>query len=377
LSGTAQTAAEAKPDAVVAVMPVKADADLRAGEFQNLIARSVNNIEGYTARTLTLEEYPEYADAFPNTAPAAAYTKDSSFVLTSEYYMGMDNRQHFQAWLWNSADGSPIFTDEMVFDAMEEGADYLPSLISWVISLVPEETKAPFTEEEARKIAYEILAEAGTLTKEEAREIAYDVLAGAGTEKNSYFHLYLGLQGGASLDTYTIRPSGGLEEKSERGFDAEAAFTLELRPWRYLGLYAEAILLLETLPGRVTSLSLLVPLLLKFPFEVGNIGLQFALGPYFILPLSLPQVNDLVKEVTGQDALSYGMDSPFGLCFGIDVGHRFGRGELLCGLRYNYDLSPVVAAADGGPYDGLEFDRQRISFTFGFRIGLFETGNNK
>jgi hypothetical protein len=394
LDGTAQTEAEAaaKPDAVMVVMPVKADTGLQAGEFQNRVVQAVNSIEGYTARALTLANYPGYANAFPNAAPAPAYVQDSSFALTSEYYMGMDNRQHFQVWLWNSADGTPIFTDEMVFDNIEDSADYLPSLISWVVSVIPEETGPPLTREEAREIAQEVLAEAGIITREEARKITHEVLGEEGITAWEYpwFWLYFGLRGGGALNSYNIRSPGtdGLGGDSERGFDAEAAFTMEIRPWHYLSFQTEAILLLETFntfkanspPAggdllyhsvRVVSLSLLVPLLFKFPFEVGKFGLSFSIGPYFILPLTA--TGDLLENAMDPETFSYGMALPFGVCFGIDLGYRLGRGELFGGLRYNYDLGTSVAPA-GGPYDGVEFKRQRLSVTLGFRIGFFETG---
>jgi hypothetical protein len=387
LSGIAQTATvadagegevaaepEKKPDAVVVVMPVKADDTVQGQAFQDMIAQSLEGIEGYTPRVLTLSDHPEYADVFPNTAPDPAYTQDSAFALTSEHYIDMDNRQHFQAWLWNSADGAPIYTDEMVFDDVSEGMDYLPGLISWIISLAPKEGDEIITREIVREIVTEMLGEVdfGTPTM---------------IPESSYFHLYMGLRGGGSLNTYAVREFNPFEGSSEQGFGGELAFALELRPWRFLSFQAEALLFLETFnafkqvegsevedrntPVRITSLSLLVPLLLKFPFEVGGIGLYFSFGPYFVLPLT--QAGDLLKDLVDIDMVSYQMALPFGVCFGLDVGYRLGYGELFGSLRYNYDLGTSAAATDG-PYSGLKFNRQRMAISFGFRIGLFETG---
>jgi hypothetical protein len=377
LDGTAQTAeaeAEVKPDAVVVVMPVKADEGLQAGGFQNGIAGTVNSISGYTARVRTLGEFPEYANAFPNAAPAPAYVQDSSFALTSEYYRGMDNRQHFQVWLWNSADGAPLFTDEMVFGDIEEGMGYLPGLVSWVMSLIPEETGPSLTRKEVREIAQAVLNESGITAWE-----------------YSWFWWYVGLRGGGALNSYTIRSSGGYAGNSERGFDAEVALSLEVRPWRYLSFQTEAVLLVEAfntfkdvnhgvtgtqdyIPAKVASLSLLVPLLLKFPFDVERFGLSFSLGPYLILPLT--SAGGLLENVTGRDAVFFERTLPFGLCFGIDIGYRLGGGELFGGLHYNYDLTMAAAPVDG-PYAGLELERQRLAITFGYRIGFIETGGAK
>jgi hypothetical protein len=384
LSGTAQTAAaEAKPDAVVVVMPVKADEGLQAAGFQNGIGNAVNRIAGYTARVRTLEDYPEYASAFPNAAPTSAYVQDSSFALTSEYYTGMDNRQHFQVWLWNSADGAPIGTDEMVFDSMAEGTDYLPGLVSWIISLAPKEEDETITREIVREIVTEMfdVLESDTTTYNTTNTTT----AIAPEEAKSYFHLYMGLRGGASLNTYTVKEFGTFKGSSEQGFGGELAFALELRPWRFLSLQTEALLFLETFnvvevlaesgaedpntPVGITSISLLVPLLLKFPFEVGGIGLYFSFGPYFVLPLT--QARDLVKDLVDIDVVSYQMALPYGVCFGLDTGYRLGRGDLFVSLRYNYDLGVAAIA------DELQFNRQRLVISFGFRIGLFEAATKK
>jgi hypothetical protein len=170
------------------------------------------------------------------------------------------------------------------------------------------------------------------------------------------------------------------------------AIAVEYRPWRYLGFQAEGLLLVENLnvyrrmtegashdedkytPFSTSSLSLITPLLVKLPFEVGNIGLRLVLGPYFILPLT--QTKDLLESITDREALFTRMLFPFGFSAGIEIGFRLGSWEILGGVRYSRDFTESTGQPNG-PYSNLRFNRERLSITLGFRVGFFETGGTK
>ncbi|MFP3090419.1 hypothetical protein LQZ21_08845 [Treponema sp. TIM-1] len=373
--GAAQTPSgnEAIPPSEVAVMSFVGD-DLSIGsDFQQNVIGEVQGLGGYTTERVTAERVPESLSFPPDQPPEPVYLGDSRLVLTGEYYIDMDDLQHFQLWLWNSASGALVYTDEMVFEDMVEAEGYLPPMVSWIFSHVPVEQQVTVVENTPQV--------RGTTDEQREESAAVESREGNGLYLGRF---YLGLRGGGSFNAYSSLVAGGYEAGTSQGFSAGGAVVLEYRIFRFLGLQAEAIFNYDTfkvakiatinanLDKRVTdrysSMSLMFPLLVKVPLEIGNFSLAPFVGLYYAMPigtLKLEPGDASVGPAAGSYA--YAIDPPLGLLLGIDSGLLLGPGELFVDLRFSRDIGMTVA--DKGY--GIQYVRNQIGLSLGYKFQLF------
>ena len=97
----------------------------------------MEGLPNYTPVSISSEAQPETLRLRPDEPQDPMYLGDMPFVLTGEYYFDTEDLEHFQLWLWNSNDGSLIYTDELVAEGVDEAEGYLPALVSWVFSKIP------------------------------------------------------------------------------------------------------------------------------------------------------------------------------------------------------------------------------------------------
>jgi hypothetical protein len=182
--------------------------------------------------------------------------------------------------------------------------------------------------------------------------------------------LYLGLRGGASLDSQFVRPSGPYKWGTSPSFGGEAALTVEWRLLRRLSIQAEGIAALNAFGAfrmqsaegppytidRYHGLFLLFPLLAKIPLELNGFTLSPLAGPYYILSL---------KRTMGGE--SYGDERvlPLGVIAGVDLGHPLGPGEFYGSLRYGIDLGVNIIGDTG-----LQYTPGRLVFSLGYKFLL-------
>jgi hypothetical protein len=323
-----------------------------------------------TTRQVTAEQVPGSLEFPPDQPPEPVYLGDSRHVLTGEYYVDVDDLQHFQLWLWNSDSGSLVYTDEMVFEDMGEAESYLPPMVSWIFSHVPVEQRVTVAEADFQT---ETPAEEEPPAREEAVR----------QDKRPYNRrLYLGLRGAIVLNTSMPQASGDYEAGISQGFSGEGAVAVEFRAFRFLNLQAEAVFIYDTFKAakktqkgtelvRSTdtfrSFSLMLPLFLKVPLETGSFTLSPFVGAYYTMPLGAVNVVPGDSDETA-GSYSYRMDPPFGLSLGIDAGLSLGPGELFAGLRFDRNLGLTILG--GG--NGMQYSRNRIGLSLGYKLLLWK-----
>ena len=187
---------------------------------------------------------------------------------------------------------------------------------------------------------------------------------------------YLGLRAGGHLNTFTFQTSGDYEPGLRLAFSGEGAVLAEFRIARLLSLQAEAIFIYNAFEaGKKTQngvqvihstdtfwhLSLMFPLLIKVPVEVGRFTLSPFAGGYYTMALG---PMNRVDEDGG--TYSYNMDLPFGISLGIDMGLVLGPGEIFVGLRFDQDLGITTAEGRNGP----QYSRNRIGLSLGYEFLL-------
>jgi hypothetical protein len=358
----AQTAAEAQPAAEtpaaetpaaetpVAVVSFAGDDVTLSGRVRTFTITQMENQERFIPRPLNV------APNRPDESPDPGLLEGAPYVLTGEYYFDDEDMHHCQLWLWNSDDGSLVYTDELVAENVEEAEGYLPHLVAWVLSKVPETGETEETVETVEEKPAGAPEASGTVVKWE------------------FPRLLLGLRGGAALDFQSTRVAGDYDGERSQGFGGEAALTVEFRPGRYLSFQAEGIFAMEifttyrvdTTKGlhtgdRYRGMYLMFPLLFKVAF--GGSGLRPAVlgGAYYILPLRKTLDGAVYRDT---------VDLPLGVTAGFEVGYPLGGGrfgEIYGSLRAGYDLGLI-----GVEETGLRYTRGRVVFSAGWRFNVLK-----
>jgi hypothetical protein len=350
--------------------------DLSIGaEFQESVIGEVNGLGGYVTQQVSASQVPESLNFPPDQPPEPVYLGNSRHVLTGEYYVDVDDMQHFQLWLWNSDSGSLVYTDEMVFEDMEEADAYLPPMVSWIFSHIPVEQQVTVqaTEQATEQVTeVEENAEPETLSAEET-----DTGNGGEGENGTYKRrFFLGLRGAGFLSSSMPQTSGAYEGGISQGFTGEMALMMEFRAFRFLSLQAEGVFVYDTFKAakktqkgqelvRSTDIfrafSLMFPLLVKVPLQVGPVTLSPFMGAYYTMPLGkMTIVPDSSDETTA--AYSYRVDPPFGVSLGIDVGFPLLSGEFFAGLRFDRNLGMTIV----GDRNRMQYSRNRIGLSLGY-----------
>ncbi|MFP3090216.1 PorT family protein [Treponema sp. TIM-1] len=379
-------------DISAAIMPFVGDDLAISAQLQDKTTGEVNALSGYIPQPFSAEQYPEYLNLRPDEPPDPSLLGNSPFVLTGEYYVDSDELEHFQLWLWVSSTGSLVYTDEMVFENMEEAEGYLPPVVKWIFSniaqpaavapeiivAIPQEMTSEILVEIPQEVTVEIIPEIAPETVEEpAEETAEETIAegdtGGDGEHPASPRLYLGLRGGASFNTYEIRGTGTYQSGAVKSIGLETALAAELRILRFLSVQAEAAFNLEYFKPSMLKhwgseeiftsdlyrvMSFQVPLLVKLPLTFEQWRPSVYLGPYIMLPL-LP-----IKNTEG--SYFYRINLPIGIIFGMDLGYTLGPGELFLDLRYEMDLGMTIVRATS-----FQYTQNRISMTLGYRFGLW------
>ncbi|MDR3166563.1 MAG: hypothetical protein LBT93_01360 [Treponema sp.] len=354
----------------VAIMPfVTVDDATTTLQLYEAVVSEVGNMDTYVIHEVSVAMYPDIAGLSPDVPPEPEYLGTSKYVLTGEFYLDMEDLQHFQLWLWTSDTGRLVYTDEMVTEDVEEALMYMPPLLNWLLSQIPPEGPLPAT-------AITAAQESSSQSVDPA-----DTLTNKGEGKRIFQgQLHLGLRGGATFNSYSIAlKSWGYEGSLTQSFAYEAAFLADFRILRFLGIQAEVIFSpdalmisrIETVNGksvavidRFESLSLIFPLLIKIPLDFGGFNLSFYTGAYGILPLGNTQLNSEV----GAGAYTAKTDPPIGFVFGLDMGFLAGPGMFVLDMRYGRDFGiTTIQSPIKVPYT-----RDRIAVSVGYKFLLWK-----
>jgi hypothetical protein len=353
---TPAAAPEKKP---VAMMAFLGDDLAQSDQLRGVVVREVEGLAEYTPLHISSDTYPEILNFRPDEPPDPKYLGEAPYVLTGEYYFDTEDLGHFQLWLWNSADGSLVYTDELVAENIEEAESYLPALVSWVFSRIPPPPAPVQLVVDLRGMVEEVMTERG---REEVGEPA------------SFSRFYLGLRTGGAASAYYSRTTERYDAGMSQGFGVELAFMAEYRPCRYLSFLGEAVFSLDAFKvfrvnqvgnqdihttSQYTALSAFFPLLIKAPFEVASFSISLLAGVYFILPL-----GQIVDE---RGSYPYRVDLPLGFMVGMEMGHTLGPGDLFVSLRYSRDLGMTMVDS------GLQYTPNRVVFSIGYRFGFLKT----
>jgi hypothetical protein len=199
---------DAAPLTEVAVMPFFGDNALLNALLSDAALTEIQGLGKYNPQSVSGEEHPGILDLLPDEPPSPEYLDASQYVLTGEFYIDIATMlEHVQLWLWNSGNGSLVYTDELVAEDSDEALSYIPPLISWIFSQIPEEEAD----------------EQDFLTDGAIDSTDTPGVLSAAKEYPRENWLYAGLRGGGSFRFYTLPELTG-----NRYSDAPYDFTYEV-----------------------------------------------------------------------------------------------------------------------------------------------------
>jgi hypothetical protein len=175
---------------------------------------------------------------------------------------------------------------------------------------------------------------------------------------------YLGLRAGPSFAGHYFQASPDYYAGYGGGMGVEGGLTAELRLLRFLSIQAEGEVVYEAFDGPVaegnlastdtfTSLTLVVPVLVKAPLSFGRFVLSLYAGAYYTLALG---------ETGGKTVT---MEIPFGFTAGTELSFPLGPGALFGDLRYGRDLGATAIGEDGPRHI-----RDRSGVSLGYKFGF-------
>ena len=352
----------------VAIMPfLGPDDPFDTLQLYDAVISEVTGLENYVPQEVSADSYPEILDLRPDEPPESRYLGASKYALTGEFYLDIEDLQHFQLWLWNSETGRLVYTDELVSEDYEEAVTYMPPLVRWILSQIPAEDP-PAVAEVVGEI---VMAPAAETAPQKEAEAEVTV------EKKRIFQgeLSVGLRGGASFNTYSvIQRTPGYSGGMSQSFGYEVAFLVDFRIFRFFGIQAEAIFTPDvfnaakvvqntSIIDRVDSLSMAFPLLLKAPLDLGVFNLSLFAGAYAMVPLGNTRIQSNVEAGT----YAIEITPPIGFMVGSDLGVRLGPGRVLVDVRYGRDFGVTIVQNSLR----LPYNRDRISVSLGYKFLLW------
>jgi hypothetical protein len=333
-----QSGAQLPEKTIVAVLPLAGEEPEMIRRFHDGVTRAVEALEKYTPREVPLAAVRSAEVRIPtDMPPLRSLVGSARYALTGGVYPGEAAGEYYlQLWLWDMAGSTMIYTDDLVYDDIEDAMQSLPGLVKWLFSHIHEtviETPEP-------------------------------------SPWNDPLFM-LGLRAGLSQRWYTVP---GEVSSGASALNLEGGVSGALRLSSLFSLQLELILTGDTLVYRglnwdgsdytmanikYTNFSLMIPFLLKASFRPGAIWLSPLAGLYTMVPLGQTRFRGPAGE-----SYSWYYSAPLGFAVGLEGAALSGPGRVFAGLRYAADFGR--AKID----DGKEYRRTMFTLYLGYEFGF-------
>jgi hypothetical protein len=351
-SGMGREGYDGEGKAIVGILPFTGEEE-PAAVLNRAAIDAVANLGNYSPRLVGIEAVEAAEVRVPtDMPPVKELVPGMRFALTGGVYPGnFPEEFYLQLWLWDMANSSMIYTDDLIYEHIEEGLASLPGLVEWLFSHIV--VISPESEVPAEPVPIE--------------------------EKR----LTVGVRSGVSLRWY-IDPDelvpGAQALNFEGGFFAsvflntlfslqgEVNFTFDNLVYRGIDNIGEGDdYVPELVNEKYTSYSLMFPLILKANFRPGNFRLAPFAGIYAFMPLGEAEFrkNPGSEE---EGTFSWSPSVPLGYTAGIEISVKVGPGVLLGDIRYAGDFTEIsIKDAENTAYR-----RGGVSFTIGYGYSFID-----
>jgi hypothetical protein len=336
--------------AIVAVLPFTGE-EAPAAVFDQAAAGAVAALGKYSPRIVTMATVEAAGVRVPtDMPPVRELVPGVRFALTGGVYPGnLPGEYYLQLWLWDMAHSSMIYTDDLVYEHIDEGLESLPGLVEWLFShivLVPAEDGPPATPGPGEK------------------RITVGVRSGlsqrwyTAPEESASGAQALTFEGGLLVSVFL---------NSLLSVQAEVDFTFDNLVYRgidNIGGNGEYTPFLAN--TKYTAYSLMFPFILKANFRPGHFRLAPFAGIYVFAPLG----DAVFRKNPGgeEDSFSWSAAAPLGYTAGFEIGMNLGPGMLFGDIRYAGDFGTI----DIKDAEETSYTRGAVSFTLGYGFGFMD-----
>jgi hypothetical protein len=235
-----------------------------------------------------------------------------------------------------------IYTDDLVYQDIDEAMISLPGLVEWLFSHI-----------------YEVTLE------EPQGEVFPDHLFMLGLRAGLSPRWYVNPEErspGAWALTVEGGVSGALRLNSLFALQLEILFTRDTLVYRGLnkGTGLNYILANE----KFSSFSLMFPFLVKMNFKKGFFRLSPLAGLYFFVPLG--KIRYRMSTETENHSYTYSISIPAGFTAGFEAAIPYGPGVLFAALRYAGDLGTLTIDNS----QQTNYKRHMLSVSLGYELGF-------
>ncbi|MDR0586545.1 MAG: hypothetical protein LBG26_04840 [Treponema sp.] len=325
--------------AITAVLPLTGEETEMIRRFHEVIMESVAALGKYSPREATIPAGMGIPTDLP---PLSGMVSGARYALTGGVYPGDRAGEYFlQLWLWDMDGSTMIYTDDLVYDDIDEAMESVPGLVEWLFSHIHERViEAPPVDTWPDPLF--ILGVRAGLSQ---RWYVKPNERSPGAEA-------LNLEGGVS---------GALRLNSLFSVQLEILLTGDTLVYRGLDDSPSGPVLKNR---RYTNLSLEIPVLCRMNFRVGEIRLSPLAGFYATVPLGKTDFRD--KDGT-KDSFSWSVSNPLGFIAGLEGAAPCGPGMVFAGLRYGVDFGEMSINSGERKYR-----RHMVSLYLGYEFGFFE-----
>lgn len=300
----------------------------------------------------------------PFVSPHPSMTGDIPLAITGNVFIDpVSSQRVLRLYLWQSSDYRPLFTDEMVATNREAVGMFLPIMLRWLFSWVPEEVPPLIVER------HEIVYRDREVIVYQDIEVIH-----RGIDIPSRW-LYFGLRAGGNVQIFDPRLHsqtvfGGVDNLDFYLRNVSLAADLHFQFLRFrlnpaflfLGLQLEGI---ATHDFNNDTFSLMLPALLRFTVRRGTSSFSLLGGAYMFMPLPLlPFMGDDEPKITFPGDGIWRFFDGWGYTAGFRMGNRVGSGNLFMELRWSNDM--FTSRMEWG-----DFRRSMASVSLGYEFGLF------
>ncbi|MDR2079105.1 MAG: hypothetical protein LBP74_05230 [Treponema sp.] len=325
--------------AITAVFPLAGSETEMILRFHDGIMKSVAALEKYSPREAYVPLDTRIATDMP---PIPALAAGARYALTGGVYPGEAAGEYYlQLWLWDMAGSTMIYTDDLVYDDINEAMQSVPGLVEWLFSHIHERVIEEPEVDSWPDPLFMLGVRAGLSQRWYVKPNERSPGAAA-----------LNLEGGLS---------GALRLNSLFSVQLEILLTGDTLVYRGLEDSPSGPVLKNK---KYTNLSLEIPVLCKMNFRVGNIRLSPLAGFYATVPLGDTNFRD--KDGT-KSTVSWSVSNPLGFAAGLEGAAPCGPGMIFAGLRYGMDFGEM--SINGGE---RKYRRNMVSLYLGYEFGFFE-----
>ncbi|MDR2434399.1 MAG: hypothetical protein LBD47_07505 [Treponema sp.] len=336
--------------AIVGILPLTGEEDA-ADIFYEAVTAAVDRLQKYSSRDITLDTLQVLGLEIPtDMPPVKEVVPGVRYALTGGVYPGNNaNEYYLQLWLWNMVNSTMIYTDDLVYQDIEEGLPAVPGLVEWLFSHIIEKSES---EPDGWKETW----------------------------------LSVGVRAGGSQRWYTtpketspgaqaLNFEGGLfvavRMLSLLSFQAEMLFTWDNVVYRGVtDIGPEEVYDPVLANEKHTAYSIMLPLLLKLNLATNRVRFSPFAGVYAFIPLGETEYR---MNPTGQEGdYSWSVSVPMGFAVGLETAIKAGPGLIIGDIRYSGDFGDTTIHDSSVQRlrEDTVYRRGGLSFSLGYAFGF-------